>query len=135
MEMTLTRTGRMEGYTTGVLYTGEELLGHTLEPIWRDLRTEPKVWGKTAIPEGTYRIVFSPSARFHRRMPCLLDVPGFTGILIHAGNTTSDTAGCILVGERSGCDRLKNSRQTFERLYDRLARAAQAGETLSITVM
>ena len=56
MKLTLIRTGRLEGYTTGVLYVDRLMFCHTLEPQWRNLAIEKKVRGKTAIPEGTYRI-------------------------------------------------------------------------------
>ena len=103
-------------YTQGVLYIARNNPGamingkmvmfvqqcDTLEPQWRDLKTEQKVMGKTAIPEGEYKIVMSPSAKFHRNMPYLKDVPQFEGIMIHPGNTVKDTMGCILVGVKSG---------------------------------
>ena len=116
-------------YTTGVLYiaknnpaatmNGKRIMFtqqcDTLEPQWRDLKKEKKVRGKTAIPEGKYKIVMSPSAKFHRNMPYLKDVPQFEGIMIHPGNTVKDTIGCILVGVKSGTGLLV-SRVTFEKI-------------------
>ena len=116
-------------YTTGVLYiaknnpaatmNGKRIMFtqqcDTLEPQWRDLKKEKKVRGKTAIPEGEYKIVMSPSAKFHRNMPYLKDVPQFEGIMIHPGHTVKDTMGCILVGVKSGTGLLV-SRITFEKI-------------------
>ena len=116
-------------YTTGVLYiaknnpaatmNGKRIMFtqqcDTLEPQWRDLKKEKKVRGKTAIPEGEYKIVMSPSSKFHRNMPYLKNVPQFEGIMIHPGNTVKDTIGCILVGVKSGTGLLV-SRITFEKI-------------------
>lgn len=52
-------------------------------------------------------------------MPRLLNVPHFDGILIHSGNTEKDSAGCIIVGKRSG-QKVINSRDTFSSLFNRL---------------
>lgn len=134
MKLRLIRTSMQEGFTTGVLYAGEEMLAHTLEPQQRDLSAEPKVWGRTAIPAGNYRLILAPSKRFKRKMPYLMDVPRFSGVMIHCGNTVADTHGCILVGEREKHDTLKNSRSTFEKLYALLAEADEAGEVTTITV-
>ena len=135
MELTLTRTSRQAECTTGVLYLGKERIAHTLEPRWRDLGKEQKVAGQTAIPEGTYEICLEVSARFKRLMPYLMNVPGFTGILIHCGNTVADTEGCILVGKRSVNDRLSMSRSAFNKLFARLKEAWDRGENILIKVV
>ena len=135
MELTLTRTSRQAECTTGVLYLGKERMAHTLEPRWRDLGKEQKVAGQTAIPEGTYEICLEVSARFKRLMPYLMNVPGFTGILIHCGNTVADTEGCILVGKRCTDNALKMSRSAFNKLFARLKEAWDRGENILIKVV
>lgn len=59
--------------------------------------SDKKVWGKTAIPDGRYRIVLNWSNRFKRIMPLLLDVPNFEGVRLHGGNTAENSAGCPLI--------------------------------------
>ena len=68
------------------------------------------------------------------RMPRLLDVPGFDGILVHTGNTALDTKGCILVGKNTKVGQLTESRDTFEKLYKLMRAAADRGENISITL-
>lgn len=136
MKMHLIRTSKQESLTTGVLYVEGHLLCHTLEPTRRNLPKEQKVKGKTAIPEGTYEIRLLTSPKFRRKMPYLMNVPHFTGIMIHCGNSVEDTHGCILVGERSeyGPGSLTNSRPTFTKLYKMLEMAIGAGDKISITI-
>lgn len=92
--------------------------GVTLEDA---VREGPKIPGETAIPVGRYRLVISQSVRFGRRMPEVLDVPGFTGIRIHAGNTDGNTEGCILVGTTViGDDFIAESAVAFGKFFARL---------------
>ena len=58
-----------------------------------------KVYGETAIPEGTYLVTIEPFRGNTAKMyPYLHDVPMFTGVCMHGGNGPEDTLGCILVG-------------------------------------
>ena len=66
-----------------------------------------KVYGKTAIPKGTYRVQLrvSPSLKdryyarpFGGKFPYLQNVPGFDGVMLHPGNGPEDVKGCICPG-------------------------------------
>ena len=83
----------------GDMYLNGEFFCYTLED---EVRAKgEKVYGKTAIPDGTYKVIVNRSNRFKRDMPLLLDVPMFEGIRIHSGNSAKDSSGCILVAFNS----------------------------------
>ena len=118
MELILTRIARKAEYTIGRLEdeNGKKLCD-TLEPIWRNYDGgELKIPKKSAIPEGTYRVVTTYSLRFRKYLPLLVGVPGFEGVRIHSGNTSRDTEGCILVGQNLQVGKVLWSRITLERL-------------------
>ena len=73
----------------------------TLEDVIREVPGEPveqwKIWGKTAIPAGKYKMVLDFSPHFKRILPHILGVPGFTEIRQHGGNKATDTDGCTLL--------------------------------------
>lgn len=96
--------------TTGEMYIDGKFFAYTLEDPVRD----KKVQDKTAIWPGTYDMIWNYSTRFKKEMPLVLDVPEFTGIRIHAGNTASDTTGCILVGNKLGKDYVGESKAAFD---------------------
>lgn len=121
-ELRLKRIDFASSYTMGKLYYKDRCICDTLEDTYRDLTNEKKVFGKTAIPNGMYEIRLNHSPKFGRTMPYLLNVPNFTYIMIHWGNTVYDTAGCVLVGKKSGYGILKDSKKTFQKVYELIKR-------------
>ena len=108
---------------------------NTLEETVRDLSNEKKVYGKTAIPYGEYKVVYNWSPKFGRNLPRLLNVPAFEGILIHPGNTADDSAGCILVGRNTEVGRLTESRYTSDKLNVLIEDAQRRGESITIEIV
>lgn len=142
MEITLTRFQFTEKTTIGDLVIPTFL--HTffcLEDKDRNLYQKTpltdiahtKVMGKTAIPYGRYEVAMTWSERFKKIMPLLLDVPGFAGIRIHAGNTAEDTDGCLLVGMEALESSIIRSRDAINIVYPILSEAC-AREKVFITI-
>lgn len=116
MNLLLLRSSPTVVCTLGDLLLGEDVNGpwqcYTLEDPWH----EKKVYGDTCIPTGTYEVVLAHSNRFKRKLPRLLNVPGFDGVLIHGGNTKEDTHGCILVGQRRGVNSINTCAPALEKV-------------------
>ncbi len=111
-------------HTTGKLYVNGINECFTLEDA---VRNGTKVIGKTAIPIGTYKVIIDASTRFKQDMPHILDVPNFTGVRIHAGNTSADTDGCILLGSTwAGKDFIGNSKIAYNKFFAKLKKAKTA---------
>lgn len=119
MTLTLVREPSANGRTFGVLFVDGRFQCHTLEDV---VRAE-KIAGETAVPAGRYRVAVSWSPRFQRRLPLLENVPGFSGVRIHAGNSSRDTEGCILPGLARDGDRVVQSRTAFMQLLELLEAA------------
>jgi len=121
VELKILRKEFTEKSTIGDFFVNNTFFSYVLE----DMIREPgvKVPGKTAIPEGRYQVIIDQSTRFKRAMPHILNVPGFEGIRIHAGNTDKDTEGCPLLGYTKDKDFVGNSRLAFNRFFDILHEA------------
>ena len=115
---------------------GETLyLCDTLEPQWRDYKNGArKIMGRSAIPEGRYAVVITYSPKMEQWLPLLLNVPKFSGIRIHAGNTAEDTEGCILVGKNREVGKVLDSRIWVHRLKKKIVEAKDRGEGVWIRV-
>lgn len=122
----------------------EQFICYTLEDCYREIDGEPvanwKIKGLTAIPRGEYEIKYTESARFGKKTLQLMDVPGFTGIRIHAGNTAKDTDGCILPGltqhtdSISGSYSVVNSRAAVNKIEDLVLPVLRSGEKVTIKI-
>ena len=121
MKLKLVRIYKAETYTIGKLYIDGELFCDVLEDEVRP--NGEKVYGQTAIPTGTYKVILNMSNRFKCLMPLLLNVPNFEGIRIHSGNTSDDTHGCLLVGKNTEKGKVTESRKTFQNLMSILTLA------------
>jgi len=139
MKLELKRIFKGNDYTIGKLYINGSYFCDTLEDkdrgLTQDMPLEEinkiKVYGKTAIPTGTYQVsldIISPKFSDFKKyaaykfcdgyLPRLVNVPGFDGVLIHIGNDEEDSSGCILVGTNSVKGKVTNSTSTFRKLYD-----------------
>lgn len=153
MELLLDRKYCKEKYTVGRLYIDGVFFSNTLEDKVRDINKngkfdngEYKVYAETAIPYGEYEItlnVVSPKFskyQFYKevcngKVPRLLNVPHFEGILIHCGSTANNSAGCILVGNNTIKGGLTNSKETFKKLYSILDKANKNNEKITIKII
>lgn len=149
MEVLVKRIAKLPTYTIGKLYINNKYECDTIEDCDRSLNQnmpleeikKKKVYGETAIPTGTYKVVMNVvSPKFQNRswakpyggrLPRLLNVPGFDGILIHVGNTAQDSLGCILVGKNTVKGKVTNSTITFNNLMTKFL-SAKDGITITI---
>jgi hypothetical protein len=131
MTLTLTRYDANEYRTIGKLYADGAFVAYTLED---PVRPGPKLAHETAIPAGTYPVTITKSQRFGVNLPLVQHVPEFTGIRIHAGNTTADTSGCVLVGFRRGRNVIYDSRAALAAVQVKIAEALARGESVTMTV-
>lgn len=153
MRLKLIRKYKKDTYTIGQLLVDGAFFCNTMEDKDRGLTQDTelpvikaaKVYGETAIPSGVYDIDMETRSlkyageEWYRKlndgyMPTVENVPGFTRILIHPGNSPLDTYGCILVGENKVKGRLINSRTTFAKLYARMKDAHDRGEDITLQI-
>ena len=135
MKIVLKRIALRDTYTIGKLYIDDKYICDTVEDKVRDINKngifdndEKKVYGETAIPYGTYEVKWTYSPRFKKYMPELLNVPNFSGIRIHSGNTAADSLGCIIVGENKVVGKVINSRATVNKLYPIIEKGCKEGK-------
>ena len=149
MELKLDRKYKKETYTIGNLYIDGRFECNVLEDKDRGLTSNmsedeirmKKVAGKTAIPTGRYRVIFSYSPRFGKcsyaingMIPLLIGVKGFTAIRIHGGNRAEDTDGCLIAGENKAKGMVLNSIKTCERVIGKMWTAYDYGSPIWITI-
>lgn len=88
----------------GDLHYNNRFFCYTLEDEIR--ANGVKKYGITCIPAGIYECEVTMSPKFKRNMILIKDVPMFSGIRIHGGNTSKDTLGCPLVAYHTDYKRI-----------------------------
>lgn len=154
MEIKIKRIAKRETYTIGKMYIDGVYFCDTLEDRDRGLKQtmtdaeikKIKVPNETAIPTGKYRLLLNiKSPKFGDRqfyaqtcngyVPRIDNVPCYSGVLIHCGNTDKDSSGCILVGENKVVGKVINSQKTFTKLMSQyLTPAKNIGVRVNITI-
>ena len=156
MKITVDRKWKKTNYTIGRFYIDGELLCNTLEDKDRGLNStmstdyikKMKVQGQTAIPKGIYTVTLDVvSPKFSKypyymqvckgKLPRLLNVKGFEGILIHVGDgpkAQNLTDGCILVGLNKKVGQLSDGKECFQKIYSKLSEAKKRGESITIEI-
>ena len=154
MKLTVDRAWKKDTYTISRLFVDGVYFCNVLEDKDRGLKQTDhldyikynKVYGETAIPKGTYEVwmdTVSPkysASPFYQevcqgKVPRLLNVPGFEGILIHTGTNPLSTNGCLLVGKNTIKGRLTQSKSTFKALYAKMLAAHNKGEKIVISIL
>ena len=153
MKLKVERRWKKDSYTIGRLYVNGVYFCNTLEDKDRGLDDMMpvslirgmKVYGETAIPRGVYTIdmnTVSPKFRdrswaapFGGKLPRLLNVKGFEGVLIHVLNTPEQSLGCIGVGDNTIKGQITNSTKRFTDLMQmHLLPAYRRGERITIEI-
>jgi hypothetical protein len=101
--------------TFGIMTVNNQQLCVTCEDPWNGNKNNI-----SCIPEGAYKVLRRESPKYKHHWH-VQDVPSRSLILIHNGNTTNDTEGCILVGEslatsQLGKQAITSSLKTMARL-------------------
>ena len=147
MKLQVVRTQFGTDATNGMLFINGIFECYTVEDQYQAV----KVMHETCIPEGTYDIKFRKIGGFHERydkkyknahygMLHLQDVPNFTYILIHAGNTSDDSSGCILTTTtQTDLDSAKagfggQSQLAYKRMYDKVAKVLLQNKPVEIEI-
>lgn len=106
----------------------EVLKGYTCEPAGPDTTQSGM---DRRIPQGRYQVAWHDSPKFKVRLPLLWNelVPKTRCILIHSGNTGSNTEGCVLLGSSLGAHGVKDSRAALSALL-----AAVKGQEFTVRI-
>lgn len=136
MKILLKRIFKGPKYTIGRISIDTVRFSDSLEDVVRVLgpNGEGKIKKQTAIPAGTYRVVMAWSTRFQQMMPLLLDVPFFSGILLHDGKDKDSTEGCPLIGLNTIKGELTNSKPLYRQLRALIMAAERRNEKIFITI-
>lgn len=131
MVLKLFRKYPKETYTIGAFNVNGVRFHESMEDKDRGLTSDmslseilsKKVYGQTAIPKGTYKVILSVSEKFKKKpwaakygglVPEIVGVKGFSGVRIHPLNTAEESLGCIGIGENKVKGKIINSVKCYD---------------------
>lgn len=155
MNLLLQRYSDNRDSTLGLMFkkitSGSETILHLMSYTLEDEFREAKQSKETRIPAGFYEVVinqadtpktlsyrkkYAPWFKYHLM---LKNVPNFTGIYIHVGNTDEDSEGCILLGDSADNNtvspgNVSSSTIAFQRFYKEVYGALESGQKVHIEI-
>ena len=133
MKLTLQRNESQGNATIGTINADGEFVCYSIEDVIRDT----KIFGRTAIPAGEYQVVITYSPHFQRDLPVLINVPEYSGVRIHPGNTSADTEGCLLPGTSVADDQqsVAQSKLAFDKVFNLIQSALDSGQQVTINII
>lgn len=127
-----------ENETLGEVFVNGKWVCFSLEDAYREDDSKSvedwKIKGKTAIPKGTYNVIIDYSNKFAKYLCLIENVPCYSGVRIHAGNTHMDTDGCILLGMQRTKNAVQHSKDAVATFQPMVAAALGRGEECLITI-
>ena len=152
MKLFLDRKWKKDTYTIGIMYIDGKRFSDTIEDRDRGLKDSmseseiklKKIYGKTAIPSGTYEIKMTYSPKFANRSWAkkyngkvveITNVKGYSGVRIHPFNTAADSMGCIAVGRNLAKGKVLESTAYYQKLVDDyIFPALKRGDKVTLTI-
>lgn len=152
MNITVDRKWKKDTYTIGKVTIDGKYFADSVEDRDRGLSDNMtvakinslKVYGKTAIPTGTYDIKMTYSPKFASRVWAkkydgmvvqIMNVKGFSGVRIHPLNSAEDSLGCIGMGKNTIKGKVTQATLYYYRLVDEfIMPAIKRREKVTITI-
>ncbi len=142
MEILIVRENFAPDYTEGKLFIDGAYVCDSLEDFDRgldssmpeDVISSKKVYSKTAIPTGRYKVIIDWSNKFQKNLIHLLNVKGFDGVRMHSLNEASQSLGCIGTGVKTAPGWISKSRDTYKVVHSKVEEALNRGEAVYITI-
>ena len=135
MKVDVVRRYNNSRYCIGDLYVDGVWISNTLEDTDRGFNQH---MSEKYIRQNKVNGKFSKKLYYRNfcggKLPRLLNVRGFDGVLIHIGNTEADTEGCILTGYNKVKGMVVNSKDAFEKLYKILQEAVNRDENIILSI-
>lgn len=142
MEILLIRENFTDDYTEGKLFINGVYICDTIEDCDRGLDSSmseeeiasKKVFGKTCIPTGRYKVIIDHSNKYGKDLIHILNVKCFNGIRMHSLNSADDSLGCIGPGVRTAPGWVSKSRDTYKVVHSKVEYALKRGDEVFITI-